>query len=139
MLIADLKDKILSVSKNNPNGNFVLKKLGAIGASFKNTPTIISHDLKVEGNIISLGLIEIEGNVKGTIKGNSVILCQDSLIEGIIIAKFLSIKGRFDGTIKAKTVHIGSKAKITGDIEYNSLSVEDGACIDGNFKYFERT
>ena len=103
-------------------------------ANFKSTPTIIARDLKIEGEIISAGLIEIEGVVKGTIKGNSVILREEGYVEGTIIAESLSIRGKFDGTIRAKNISITSKAKVIGNIEYGSLSVEDGASIDGQFK-----
>lgn len=100
-------------------------------------PTILARDLKIEGSIVSSGLIEIEGNVKGNIKGNSVILREGGVFEGQIMAESLSIRGKFNGAIYAKNLDISSKAIITGDIEYESLSVEDGACIDGQFKHVE--
>ena len=50
------------------------------------------------------------------------------------MAESLSVKGKFTGTIRAKNINISSKARINGVVEYCSLSVEDGACIDGQFK-----
>jgi cytoskeletal protein CcmA (bactofilin family) len=102
--------------------------------SDKSTPTIISQDLKIEGDILSLGLIEIEGAIKGTLKGNSVIIREEGSVEGDVIAETLQIKGKFQGNIKAKNISISSKANIHGNIEYLTLAVEDGACIDGQFK-----
>ena len=102
--------------------------------SFNSTPTIISQDLKIEGQIFSSGLIEIEGTVKGVIKGNSVILLQGGEIEGEVIAESFSVRGKFLGTIKANNVSIGNKAQISGTIEYSLLSVEDGASVDAKFK-----
>jgi cytoskeletal protein CcmA (bactofilin family) len=60
------------------------------------------------------------------------------VVEGVIIAEVLSIRGKFDGAIRAKNLNIAAKAKITGTIEYDLLSVEDGACIDGQFKRLEK-
>jgi cytoskeletal protein CcmA (bactofilin family) len=142
MLIADLKAKffppITQDNSNSDNAKIISKKLESISANFKSTPTIISRDLRIEGEIISLGLIEIEGNIKGTIKGNSVILLEDGVVEGVIIAEVVSIRGKFEGTIRAKNLNIAAKARITGTIEYDLLSVEDGACIDGQFKRLEK-
>jgi cytoskeletal protein CcmA (bactofilin family) len=143
MLIADLKAKFFPSMTKQDNSNVdntkvISKKLESISANFKSTPTIISRDLRIEGEITSSGLIEIEGNIKGTIKGNSVILRENGVVEGVIIAEVLSVRGKFDGTIRAKNLNIAAKAKITGTIEYDLLSVEDGACIDGQFKRLEK-
>ena len=100
----------------------------------KNSPTILAQDLNFEGEISSTGLIEIQGNVNGTIKGNNVTLRESGKIEGTVIADHLNIKGKFEGSIKANKITISSKASIIGNIEYELLSVEDGASIDGQFK-----
>lgn len=129
MSIAKIKSRLGAV-----NSNSVGKKFGAIASSLKSTPSIISRDLVIEGQLTSSGIIEIEGVVKGTISGNSVILREDGFVEGLIYAEFLNIRGRFEGTIKAKNINVSGKARIVGDIEYDSLAVEDGASIDGQFK-----
>lgn len=120
---SELKSKIIPI-QNNPKA-----KKGV-----KSTPTIIARDLTIEGEIISDGLIEIEGRIKGSISGNIVVLREEGIIEGSVSAESISIRGKFNGTIKAKNINITETAKIFGDIEYCSLSVEDGACIEGNFK-----
>jgi cytoskeletal protein CcmA (bactofilin family) len=135
MPISSLKSKVSSIVQNGSSkDSSITKKLEVISNNFRSTPTIISKDLKVEGEIVSLGIIEIEGNIKGTLRGNSVILREDCLVEGTVIAETLSIRGRFDGMIKAKNISIANKAEVVGTIEYVSLSVEDGASIDGQFR-----
>lgn len=136
MQIANLKAKVSSIVQgdNDNNTNSLGKKIEIISTNFKATPTILARDLQIEGTLISSGLIEIEGHINGTIKGNSVIIREGGSMEGDLFAESLSIKGRFEGNIKAKNINISSKAKLHGTIEYQSLSVEDGACIDGQFK-----
>ena len=135
MSLASLKEKILLITQgSSSNDNSIAKRLEVISANFKSTPTILSRDLRIDGEITSSGLIEIEGNISGTIKGNSVILREGCFVEGTIVAESISIRGKFDGNIQAKNIDITSKAKITGTIEYGSLCVEDGASIDGQFK-----
>lgn len=99
-----------------------------------NTPTIIAQDLKLEGQILSTGKMEIEGMIRGNIKGNTVVLLQNGSIEGDVDADSFSIRGKFIGNIKANNVNIGKTGKVSGTIEYNTLSVEDGALVDAKFK-----
>lgn len=134
MPLASLKAKVISIAQSESNDNSISKRLEVISSNFKSVPTILSRDLRVEGEINSSGLIEIEGIIKGIIKGNSVILREAGFVEGTIIAESLNIRGKFEGTIKAKNINIANKAKVSGEIEYESLSVEDGASIDGQFK-----
>ena len=134
MSIADFKSKVISVVQNSSNDNSISKKIEIISTNFKSTPTIIARDLMVEGDLTSAGLIEIEGSIKGKINGNAVILREEGCVEGAIIAESVSLRGKFEGTIKAKTIAISSKARVIGNIEYEFLSVEDGASIDGQFK-----
>ncbi len=138
MQIANLKARVVAMTQggnsDNDNNSAITRKIESISANFKSTPTIFAKDLQIEGDISSSGLIEIEGFVKGNIKGNSVIIREGGSMQGELEADSLSIKGKFEGTIRAKSINISSKAKIHGVVEYHSLSVEDGACIDGQFK-----
>ena len=133
MPIANLKSK-LNAAAQSDNESSITRKLEALSSNFKTTPTIIARDLTIEGNLNSSGIIEIEGNVKGVINGNSVILREECFVEGSIIAELLNIRGRFEGSIKAKNINVANKARIHGEIEYESLVVEDGASVDGQFK-----
>lgn len=134
MSIADFKSKVISIVQNSSNDNLITKKMEIISANFKSTPTIIARDLTVEGDLVSSGLIEIEGSIKGKINGNAVILREEGCVEGTIIAESVSLRGKFDGVMKAKSITIAGKAKVLGNIEYELLSVEDGASVDGQFK-----
>lgn len=136
MSISNLKNKVAShnfkINEAMSEDNSI-KKLEIL-SNFKSTPTIISKDLKIQGELFSGGVIEIQGAINGTINGNSVILREDGAITGTVFAENFNIRGRFEGNIKAKYISISGKAKVRGEIEYESLSVEDGANIDGYFK-----
>lgn len=137
MSIASLKEKVIAIANDIDNESAAGKnKTTSIGSksNHKTTPTILSQDLVIVGEIASSGIIEIEGRIKGTIKGNTVILRENGFVEGKIYAESLSLRGTFEGSIYAQNLDISSNAKISGDIEYQGLSVEDGACIDARFK-----
>lgn len=138
-IVSNFKSTLSDIVKSSNNDGSIGKKFESFSTNFKSTPTIIAKDLKIEGNITGTGLVEIEGNIKGTINGNSVILREEGIVEGEVLAESLSIRGRFNGTIRAKNINITSKARVTGLIEYGSLSVEDGAYIDGQFKQLGKT
>lgn len=136
MSISNIKNKVVNhnfkINENSIEDNS-LKKLEIL-SNFKSTPTIISKDLKIQGELYSGGIIEIQGAINGTINGNSVILREDGTVTGAVFAENFNIRGRFEGNIKAKFINISSKAKVRGEVEYETLSVEDGANIDGYFK-----
>lgn len=138
MSIASFKSKFLSIlggdSLEGEDGGFISKKLETISASFKSSPTIIAKDLHFVGDINAQGLIEIEGTIIGSINGGSVILREEGSIEGQVNVESISIKGKFKGDLKARSVNIFSTAEVTGTIEYEVISVEDGALVDGQFK-----
>ncbi|MBM5782451.1 MAG: polymer-forming cytoskeletal protein [Pelagibacterales bacterium] len=98
------------------------------------TPTIIASDMLIEGQVISQGLVEIEGKIKGSVRSHSVVLLEKGIIEGDVIAESFCVRGKFLGNIIAQNVNIASKANVVGTIEYGLLSVEDGAAIDAQFK-----
>ena len=133
-----LTAKIMKVIPIAREEKSVAKKFEAMGANFKSTPTILARDLKIDGTIESPTLIEIEGFVKGKIISNSLIIREEGVVEGEIIADSLSLRGKFSGKINAKNITISSKADIVGEIEYQTLIVEDGAAIDGRFKKIEK-
>ena len=135
MGIFDMKSKKSKTSaaelkENNGSDKSIAKRFD----NLKSTPTIISKDLVIEGEVSSAGVLEVEGSIKGNIKGNIVVLRESGSIYGEVIAESISIRGNFSGKVRSNSINISGKAKVSGEIEYNTLSVEDGACIDGQFK-----
>ncbi len=139
MSIANLKSKFSDLVKNTSTSDSFTKSLNQISTNFKSTPTIIARDLTIEGDLVSANVVEIEGTIKGTIKGNAVVVHEEGIVEGEIVAESLSVRGKVSGNIRAKNINIASKARITGLIEYGLLSVEDGAFIDGQFKQLAKS
>jgi cytoskeletal protein CcmA (bactofilin family) len=130
-IINDLKSFISNFNSGN-NSEQNSKILNSL--AFKSMPSILSKDFELTGEINSSGVLEIEGKVKGIIRGNSVVIREEGWVDGRIEVDSINIRGKFSGEIKARNINIFKKAQITGKIEYISLSVEDGACIEGQFK-----
>lgn len=94
--------------------------------------TIIGPSVKIKGNFSSNGNIQIEGSLSGALDTTGDIkVGTEAKIQANISASSVLVSGSVVGTIKAEAVVLTSTAKITGDIETRSLSIEDGAVFNG--------
>ena len=133
MTLSTIKSLIKSL-RGGSNSHSIVKTIEQMTVSFKSMPSIIAKDTRIEGKIHSSGVVEIEGQINGHIESNSIVIRENGIVEGEISADSINIRGNFIGNIKARNINVFRKAKINGTMEYQSLSVEDGASIDGQFK-----
>src|SRR5918996_2180739 len=65
--------------------------------------TIIGKGAKLEGTVVSVGSLRIEGQIKGQVNADGdVMLAQESQVEADIRAQNVSVAGRFKGSIIVK-------------------------------------
>ncbi|MFH1522695.1 MAG: polymer-forming cytoskeletal protein [Patescibacteria group bacterium] len=102
-------------------------------ANFKEVETIIGPSVKVKGNFNGQGNIIVEGALEGSLKtAGNVFIGDKAKIIASISAQQAKIGGEVNGNIKVKkSLDIVASAKIFGDIECSSLSVEPGAILNG--------
>lgn len=98
------------------------------------TPSLISADLKVVGNLESDGDLQIDGNVQGDIKSRSVTVGESAKVKGGIVADTARICGTVTGKVQASSVTVAKGAKVKGDIIQQTLSIEAGAEIEGQIR-----
>lgn len=112
---------------NKPNNKEISRD------DYKEAETIIGPSVMVKGNLNSNGNIIIEGVLKGGVKTvGSVFVGDKAQITADIEAKAARIGGEVRGNLKIENgLAVTSSAKIFGDVECSSLSVEDGAIING--------
>ncbi len=94
-------------------------------------PSIISPDLEIVGNMKSDGEIQIDGRVKGDIKGHMLTVGEQGKIDGSTVADTVRIFGTVNGRVEAKTVHLDKSARVTADITFGTLAIEAGAYFEG--------
>jgi len=97
-------------------------------------PSIISRDLKIVGDLLSDGEIQVDGMVNGDIRTRILIVGETAKVKGEIIAETIRVLGRIDGQIKAKAVKLAATAHVVGDILHEDLSIETGAFLEGHCK-----
>lgn len=96
--------------------------------------SIISADLKIVGNLHSDGEIQVDGTVEGDIKSRALTVGERAQIQGSISADTIRICGTISGKVDAATVKIAKTANVSSDINYQTLSIEDGAVLEGTIR-----
>jgi cytoskeletal protein CcmA (bactofilin family) len=101
-------------------------------------PSVIASNMNVLGNIVSDGVLDIDGQVDGNVRGHTVTVRPNGRIRGDLMAEVVFVHGRVDGLIKALSVTLYETAQVSGTVMHESLMIEDGAQIDGKLKRMER-
>lgn len=93
---------------------------------------MIGEGVKIDGNIdLSLD-VHVFGTVNGEIKAQDVFIGDSGIVNGIIIADNIEVRGQVQQTIEARqTLIIKSTGRVMGNIVYQSLEIENGGTIDG--------
>jgi cytoskeletal protein CcmA (bactofilin family) len=103
-------------------------------AAKSSVPSIISPDLRINGDMVCSGDIQIDGWVEGDIQSRNVVVGEGATVHGAIQAENVRICGIINGQIRADNVTLEKSARVTGDILHKSLSIEQGAFLEGMCK-----
>jgi len=101
------------------------------------SPSIISADLRIVGDLTSAGDIQIDGEVEGDIQSRTLTVGEGAQVRGSISAETVRVCGSVTGQIKATTVTLDRTAKVLGDILHTSLAIEPGAFLEGHCRRIE--
>ena len=108
------------------------------GRSGSGTLSFLGSEVTVTGNIGGQGNLHIDGRVDGDVNCASLIIGNSGQVNGNITADDAKIAGAVTGTVAAKVLTIEASARITGDLSYDSVSVETGAQVEGRVKRLTR-
>ena len=107
---------------------------GARSASKSSVPSIISADLRINGDLICSGDVQVDGWVEGDIQSRNIVIGEGATVHGALSAETVRICGVVKGAVKADSVVLEKTAKVTGDVLHKTLSVAEGAQIEGMCK-----
>jgi cytoskeletal protein CcmA (bactofilin family) len=102
-----------------------------IHGGHNSTPTLIAHDVTVEGNVTTTGELHIDGTVYGVVRARSCVIDMNGYVHGEIIAEDIFIRGKVVGPIRGTHVNLYAGAQVEGDILNETISIENGANIYG--------
>jgi cytoskeletal protein CcmA (bactofilin family) len=99
--------------------------------SYRAQTSKIDEGLSIVGNIKSPGGLHIDGEVKGAVECDSLLLGKEANLLGDVTVEEVTIKGSLTGSIKARRVILCSSCRMKGQIVYCHLAIERGAYFDG--------
>ncbi|TIX49177.1 bactofilin family protein [Alteraurantiacibacter aquimixticola] len=97
------------------------------------TFSVIGPDVTIKGNIEASADLHVDGRVEGDLTCQSLVQGEASHIDGNIKADRARLSGNVKGTIAAKELVILKSARVEGDVTYDTLTIEQGATVDGRF------
>ena len=95
------------------------------------TFSVLGADMASKGDITAGADLHIDGRVEGDITCASIVQGESSEVTGAIKAESARLAGVIHGSITARELVVLATARIHGDVHYDSLSIEQGAQVDG--------
>ncbi|RBI83215.1 polymer-forming cytoskeletal protein [Rhodosalinus halophilus] len=98
----------------------------------KPSPSVLSSDLHITGNVKTTGDIQVEGTVEGDIRAHLLTIGESATIKGEVTADDVVINGRIVGRVRGLKVRLTSTARVEGDIIHKTIAIESGAHFEGS-------
>lgn len=95
-------------------------------------PTIVGANAKIKGDIISDGILQIDGQVKGDVTCSELVIGLKGCVEGCVTTQDMQLYGTLKGKAIVDNLYVSKTAKLIGDATHNSIAIEPGAYIDGH-------
>lgn len=122
---------MFSKSRPRPDAALPVVSGGAKVATF----SVIGADVLITGDIKATVDLHIDGRVQGDVACATLVQGEGSHIAGSIQADHARLAGTVEGSLTVKTLVIEAKARIRGDVSYESLSMAVGAEVDGRLTH----
>lgn len=123
------------------NGNRNREERGAANASNSASNgrrgqfSVLGADIVIVGNLTATSDLHIDGRIEGDVRCASLVQGAESQIFGRVEADDARLAGAIEGSVCARQLTIERTARITGDVEYETIMVEQGGHIDGRLKH----
>jgi len=100
-------------------------------------PSVISTNLRINGNLITHGEVHINGTIFGDVQASKIVVGEKGSVTGDIVTDTIDVHGFVAGDIVGRTVKLKATAHIIGDTTHEAITIDKGACLDGNFQTAE--
>ena len=114
-----------SKNKGKKNGRENRGRRGSLG------PSIITGEVVIDGHLLSGGELQIDGEINGDVRARAVVIDVNGIVHGEVAAEDVIVRGRIIGPIRGLHVHILKGAHVEGDVLNETISIENGAFLDG--------
>lgn len=95
--------------------------------------SLVSENIRIEGELSGEENILINGRVIGSIKLNGdIVIGSTGIVEAEIVGNTIIIQGRVKGNVIARShLEIQSTGKMIGDISARSIDIKEGSTFEG--------
>jgi cytoskeletal protein CcmA (bactofilin family) len=104
-----------------------------VRSSINVKPSILSEGFTFEGTIVSDGVLNISGIVRGKVTAKSVLIDSSGQVDGELNTENLVIKGNLKGDVNCDDLNVGPLAHVSGNINYKYIHIQRGGKISGKF------
>ena len=105
-----------------------------VGSTMANsTFSVFGGDIRIKGDVHASADLHIDGKVEGDVSCTSLVQGESGEIVGAVKAETARLSGSVRGTITVRDLVVLKTARIHGDVHYDSLTIEQGAQVDGRF------
>lgn len=98
--------------------------------------SVIGQDVTITGNIVAASDLHIDGRIEGDVDCGTLVLGAEGRIAGNVRADNARLAGTIIGGVVVRELVVERGARITGDVEYHTISIDNGATVDGRLKHF---
>lgn len=96
--------------------------------------SVIGPDVVISGNVNASAELHVEGRIEGDVDCAGLIQGTESHIVGGVTAESARLAGAIEGTVRVRQLTVERSARITGDVEYENITIENGGHIDGRMR-----
>jgi len=103
--------------------------------------TLIGEHSRFNGELSFEGAVRIDGKFEGNIRSTNdgtLIVSESAEITGEVDVPNLLLHGTVRGNVRAtKSLKIGPTGRLNGDVEYNLVTLSEGAAVNGRCNRIE--
>ncbi len=100
------------------------------------TTSLLSREVKIEGDIQGNEDLQVDGQLKGSVKiAGDIFVGPTGIIEADVEAENVVVQGQITGNVLArKQLQIQSSGKLLGDCMAQTIDIKEGALFEGRSK-----
>jgi len=96
---------------------------------------LIGAGVRIKGDVEADIDLQIEGQVHGDVRCNTLILDERGIVNGSIVADRVRVAGLVEGGIEATDLAVEAGAHIKGDVSYSRLRISNGGIFEGTMTH----
>lgn len=101
----------------------------------RNSVSSLGADVTITGHVSASADLHIDGRVEGNVNCGTLAQGSESQIFGNVTADVARLAGAIEGIVRVRQLTVERTARISGDVEYENITIENGGHIEGRLKH----